>query len=130
MELRKLWATLFPQYPQPQTEEHAEIVLHLARTESEAVSTHKRLYSHAWLVERGLPSKLPDILRPRSEHPERVLGVGLAVKSASGNRRRANKLQSKLEYIVHNEFRQSDNSEDVKKKINREIEQWRQFDSS
>jgi hypothetical protein len=37
----------------------AEQMMHLARTKAESVELAKRQYSHAWLVERGLPSMLP-----------------------------------------------------------------------
>ena len=37
----------------------AEQMMHLARTRADSVDLAKRQYSHAWLVERGLPSMLP-----------------------------------------------------------------------
>lgn len=58
--------------------------LHLARTESEIIPTKLRQFSHAWLIEHGYPSKLPDIMKPKSEQigPSRIVSaVGIAVHS-------------------------------------------------
>jgi hypothetical protein len=57
--------------------------IHMARTQTEAVRFKLRAYSHAWLMERGYPSLLPDELRPRAQriYPVVASGVGIAVRS-------------------------------------------------
>jgi hypothetical protein len=81
--LRAAWHALFPQMPQPETHEQAEIVLHVARTQAESVSLRLRAWSHRWLLERGLPSGLPDALKPRAEriYPRIVEAVGISVNT-------------------------------------------------
>lgn len=83
--LREAWRQVAPHLPQPETREAAEIAMHRARTESATVSFRARAYSHAWLIERKLPSGLPDALKPAAEqlHPRIVTGVGIMIKSAS-----------------------------------------------
>ena len=77
---RRMWRSLFPEMPLPETDTDAEIVVHIARTRSEMVALRSRFYSHRWLTERGWPSELPDHLRPRAEQvsPVTVEGVGIA----------------------------------------------------
>lgn len=84
-----LWSQAMPHLPQPHTFIEAETSMHIARTASRAVTFWKRAYSHAWLVERQLPSQLPDHLRPRAErlYPRIVEGVGIAVKALSQSRK-------------------------------------------
>lgn len=83
--IRSAWYRLFPNMPQPETREEAEVGMHLARTQSTAMLNSVRFYSHAWLVERGLPSLLPDDLKPQAEqmHPRIVDLVGVAVMASS-----------------------------------------------
>lgn len=59
------------------------IALHVARTGSESMDLGRRAYSHAWLLERGLPSQLPDHLKPSAQrmYPVTVGSVGIAVGS-------------------------------------------------
>lgn len=52
-------------------------IMHMARTKAVSVPREKRLYSHQWLLDRGLPSMLPDEERP----PMIVRAVGIAVSS-------------------------------------------------
>lgn len=75
------WSQLFPGMPKPESQAQAEIVLHHARTQTEALRLQHRAYSHAWLCERGLPSGLPDNLRPSAErvYPVKKLAVGVSV---------------------------------------------------
>lgn len=82
---RGLWARVAPGLPQPPTDEHALATLHHARTRAESIRFRKRAYSHSWLRERGLPSGLPDDLRPRAEqmHPVTVGVVGLATANTT-----------------------------------------------
>lgn len=80
---RKMWAHLMPHMPQPSTDGEALIIMHIARTGSHAINFRHRAYSHAWLVERGIPSTLPDNLRPRAErmYPQPIAAVGIAVQN-------------------------------------------------
>lgn len=74
-----------PGMPQPETREQAEIVMHIARTEADSVRFSARAYSHRWLTERSLPSKLPDKLKPNAErlYPRVVEAVGVSVNFRS-----------------------------------------------
>ncbi len=60
----------------------AEVTMHHARTQVEAISFDMRAYSHAWLTERGFPSGLPDELRPRAQrlYPVVAEAVGVSVR--------------------------------------------------
>jgi predicted metal-dependent phosphoesterase TrpH len=84
--IRRLWATVARHLPQPASDAEALVMLHRARTETRSIAFRLRAYSHRWLTERGLPSALPDELRPRAERmfPVIVDAVGVAVKSRSG----------------------------------------------
>lgn len=75
---RRLWCSISPA-PQPATDDEILATLHLARTQSRAVRFRQRAYSHYWLLDHGLPSGLPDQLRPRAErlYPVVVEGVGV-----------------------------------------------------
>jgi hypothetical protein len=46
-----------------------------------------RAYSHRWCVDNGLPSQLPDELKPKAEriYPRIVDAVGIAVAAKSGD---------------------------------------------
>lgn len=81
--LRALWQEVSPHLPQPATDEECLTSAHVARTMAESMPFSLRAYSHAWLLERGYPSHLPDALRPRAqrEYPVVVGAVGIAVKS-------------------------------------------------
>lgn len=83
--LRSAWAELAPHLPQPENDAQATVVMHRARTEAESVSFRARAYSHRWLVERELPSGLPDNLKPRAErmYPVVVDAVGVAVMASA-----------------------------------------------
>lgn len=65
--LMSIWGAINPAMPQPESYEEGEVILHQARTSAESVALEKRLYSHAFLDERGYPSGLPDALRPPRE---------------------------------------------------------------
>jgi hypothetical protein len=79
--LRRLWAHAAPHLPPLKSDADAELALHHARTQAISIDFRLRAYSHAWLTERGLPSGLPDDLRPRAErmYPIVVEAVGVAV---------------------------------------------------
>lgn len=55
----------------------------MARTQAQTIPPHLRFYSHRWLLDHGLPSQLPDRLRPAAErmYPRKVDAVGVAVRS-------------------------------------------------
>jgi hypothetical protein len=80
---RKMWAHVMPHLPSPTSDDQALIVMHMARTGAQSIRFHFRAYSHAWLIERGFPSSLPDELRPRAEriYPITVPAVGIAVQN-------------------------------------------------
>jgi hypothetical protein len=79
---RRLMKAWHPEFVQPATDGDAEVTLHMARTASERVPFDARAYSHAWLVERNLPSQLPDALRPKAQriYPVPLYGVGVMVE--------------------------------------------------
>jgi hypothetical protein len=74
--------------PQPGTDHEALITIHRARTEARSMPLSLRAYSHCWLVDHGVPSGLPDELKPRAErmYPRIVEAVGIAVKAGSAER--------------------------------------------
>lgn len=80
--MRRLWRKVAPQMP-VHDDAGTLAAIHLARTKSELIRFNLRAYSHAWLIDHGYPSLLPDELRPRAQriYPVTVHGVGIAVKS-------------------------------------------------
>ena len=83
--IRTAWAQRSPHLPQPTSDHEALICIHRARTQAGSIPFRLRAYSHRWLVERGLPSGLPDRMRPRAEQvvTQVVEGVGVAVIAGS-----------------------------------------------
>jgi hypothetical protein len=83
---RTIWGEVFPNLPLG-TRDEAIASMHIARTASEFLPLALRAYSHAWLMERGLPTMLPDELKPKAQqiHPVIAIGVGIAVKGRSDN---------------------------------------------
>jgi hypothetical protein len=82
-----LWFHVCPNLPQPRNNEEALISLHHARTQAESIPEKLRCYSHSWLLERGLPSGLPDQLKPKADrlYPRKVEAVGVAVMATSAD---------------------------------------------
>ena len=80
-----LWFHVNPHLQQPKNNEEALATLHYARTGANSIPMKLRCYSHAWLCERGLPSSLPDWLKPKASrlYPHEVKAVGVAVKAMS-----------------------------------------------
>lgn len=68
---------LLARFPNLGTDREALITLHLARTKLDTIPLKLRLYSDAWLKDRGLPSMLPEELRP----PVIADVVGISVNS-------------------------------------------------
>jgi hypothetical protein len=83
--LRRMWSSWFPHLPQVKNAHEAEIVMHHARTQAESIPLKHRAYSHRWLLERELPSGLPDQLRPSAErmYPVAAKAVGISVNMRS-----------------------------------------------
>lgn len=83
--VRKLWAHIAPNLPQPRTDHKALATIHRARTEMPDMPLKLRAYSHRWLTDHGYPSALPDDLKPKAERmePKIVEAVGIAVKGRS-----------------------------------------------
>jgi hypothetical protein len=81
--VRRLAAYVMPHLPQPASDAEAEATMHLCRTGRGNITLKARAYSHKWLLERGLPSHLPDHLKPSAErlYPRVVEAVGISVKS-------------------------------------------------
>ena len=81
----RLWVHIFPKAPQPKTLSEAEATLHYARTQVNTLPFKGRAYSHAWLTERGMPSGLPDKLKPKAErmYPRIVDAVGVACSAST-----------------------------------------------
>jgi hypothetical protein len=79
---RELWAKAAPHLPQPKNDVEALKTIHYARTVSESIHKSLRCYSHHWLEEQGLPSGLPDYLKPIADrlYPHIVSAVGIAVR--------------------------------------------------
>jgi hypothetical protein len=105
--LRAAWARAMPGMPQPETREHAEIAMHMARTSSTLILFKYRAWSHAWLTERNLPSQLPDALRPRAEraYPGVVQAVGISVNFHSPLLApAANEIRGAMEHAVLDAF--------------------------
>lgn len=74
-----------------QDDDQIRVSMHAARTACESLPFALRAYSHSWLTERGLPSLLPDHLKPKAQrlYPVIAVGVGIAVKSRSPHMREA-----------------------------------------
>lgn len=82
---RRYWHKHAPGMPQLATREQAEVSMHMARTAAKSVKFALRAYSHRWLLDRNLPSQLPDKLKPAAERicPVVVEGVGISVNFRS-----------------------------------------------
>ena len=82
---RKMWAYVMPNMPQPTSDANALTMIHYARTLMPTLTLRQRAYSNAWLLERALPSGLPDHLRPRAQrmYPVTVGSVGIATRGSS-----------------------------------------------
>jgi len=77
--------------------------MHIARTAAASLPLAARAYSHRWLLERDLPSHLPDAMRPSAEriYPKIVDAVGISVKfSLPGLRPAADMVRGAMEAEV------------------------------
>jgi hypothetical protein len=82
---RRCWADVAPGMPQPKNDFEVLVTLHHARTQAASVPLKLRAYSHCWLLDRGLPSALPDDMKPAAQrmYPREVQAVGVSVKAMS-----------------------------------------------
>lgn len=82
---RNAWTAAFPSYPPLGSDHEVLAMLHHARTSARSSSLNDRAYSHRWLCDHGLPSGLPDYLKPSAErlYPVTVGVVGVATKTRS-----------------------------------------------
>lgn len=100
IKCRLFWAEKMPDFPQPASDEEAEIVMHQARTASD-IPLELRLWSHRWLIEHSYQSALPGLLIPKSEQLEVVeaKAIGIAVIAIGGKRSQAeaNAIRKKME---------------------------------
>lgn len=64
---RRLHRHLCPHHDQPATDREALITMHLARAMRADLPLKARAYSHRWLLDNGLPSPLPDNLKPMAD---------------------------------------------------------------
>lgn len=62
----RAWVKLNPGLPIPSKLE-AQKIMHLARTAANSIPLDARAYSHRWCLDMGLPSQLPDNLKPKAE---------------------------------------------------------------
>lgn len=83
--IRRLWLHVAPRCPQPKSDAEALRTLHMSRTRLETMPLNLRAYSHRWLLDQGLPSQLPDELKPVAErlYPKVVEAVGISVNFKS-----------------------------------------------
>ena len=108
--VRKIWQHAFPGMPQPGDDADVLRTIHYARTVSRTIEFKHRAYSHCWLKERSIASGLPDALRPKAErmYPRIVEGVGIAVKTMSGNKALATEIRTAMENVVLDCFANGD----------------------
>lgn len=81
--IRKLWHHVAPHLPQPKGDFEVQVMMHAARTQAASIAPRLRYYSHQWLLANGLPSPLPEHLKPAAERMDFkfAFGVGIRVKA-------------------------------------------------
>lgn len=96
--VRKMWAHLAGHLPQPKDDAEVLTCIHMARTRTLSIAFDKRAYSHRWLVERNLPSALPDYLKPKAEriYPRIVEAVGISVNTSPERRELGRAIQQAM----------------------------------
>lgn len=84
--LRRAWHKIAPGAPQPKSDREVIATAHVARTLTETLGLKLRAYSHRWCLDNGIPSQLPDVLKPTAErmYPRAVESVGISVNFAPG----------------------------------------------
>lgn len=103
---RRLWAETRPHLPPIKTDADALVMLHHARTQAESMPLKLRAYSHRWLLDRELPSGLPDPLKPRAErlYPRNVEAVGISVNGSPLIRPALVEIRTAMEHAVEDAF--------------------------
>lgn len=104
---RKLWRHIAPHLPQPVDDKQAEAMLHHARTQSSKLPLKLRAYSHRYLLDQGLPSGLPDHMKPKAERLYPVIRemVGVSINyTAPFLKPAADEVRSALEVEVLDAF--------------------------
>jgi len=81
----KLWEAVAPGMPHQKDPETACARMHIACTMADNVALRSRAYSHRWLLDHGLPSRLPDELKPKAERmfPKIADAIGIACGGTS-----------------------------------------------
>jgi len=99
---RAWYKLLFPHLPQPRDDAETLASIHVARTYSETIGFRHRAYSHRWCLERGLPSGLPDHMKPRAEriYPRIVEAVGISVNTPDSRRELGQAIQKAMSDAV------------------------------
>lgn len=99
MQLWRLWSSVCPHLPQPKTPREVEIMMHRARTEAASMPLALRAYSHAWLLDQGFESGLPDELKPQAErlYPTFAKAVGISVNFSKTMKRLFPGLQREIQ---------------------------------
>lgn len=107
-QCRRYWAERMPGMKQPESDEEAEIAMHIARTQS-AIPTMLRLWSHKWLQERNLPSYLPEHLKDKADklRPVRAEAVAIAVAAEPHLQQAANVIRRGMERSIAELFAES-----------------------
>jgi hypothetical protein len=85
---KALWKQVRPNSTQPENDYQAILMLHYARASLWNMPEHLRLYSHCWLRDEGVPSPLPDKLKPKAErmYPVGFRAVGVASIKTGGEK--------------------------------------------
>lgn len=110
--LRRLSAEISPGLPQPRSDEDVLARAHVARTQMMSMPFKMRAYSHRWLTERGLPSLLPDGMKPRAErmYPVTVGVVGISVNAPESRAGMVPIIRSAMENAVLDCYANGDTS--------------------
>lgn len=113
--VRAIWRESRPGLPQPETDAETLATIHVARTKMDSLPDALRCYSHAWLRERGLPSRLPDRLKAKADrlYPRRVEAVGVIVRTAHPDIERA--IGGAMLYAVDDCFANGDTATEIVK---------------
>lgn len=102
--LRAAWKRAAPHLPQPKSDAEAEITMHMARSASVLMPMKLRHYSHAWLLERNLPSQLPP-----EDQPVVAEAVGISVNFKSAILMpAATEVRKSMEYAVEDCYANGD----------------------
>lgn len=84
--LRRYWQMIFPDQLNPSSDAEALLAAHMTRLTTESMPIASRLYSYAWLRERGYPTDLPPSLAKHKDYIPKMLAasVGISVGRAGG----------------------------------------------